>query len=273
MAIRFKIKGYLSLFLTFFIFSLYRVGWSETDDVQKLRERITQFYTAIQMNELDKAAEFIVENARSTFKSQPPGRIQGFNISEIKLEENKQSATVIVAVKIIAPNIFRPFDLPMYTRWKLRGGDWFNDINDPPQTIDDKFREYFSKKQEARLRRPPNSPPLPLEVKFDRDVIDFGLAAKGTTLTLRFPFTNVSPKEIRIEKVYVQDQFMKDGTKKVSFKPGEKGEVVVDLDTSPLFRDVDQTIFVEFEPIQEIIPLRTYGKVFDAKDLARHKTH
>jgi len=266
-------KWYLSLFLSLFIFGLHEDGWSETDDAQKLRERITQFYTAIQTNQWDKAAEYIVENARTTFRTQPHGRIQGFNISEIKLEESKQSATVIVAVKIMMPTIFRPLDVPTYTRWKLQDGDWFNDINDPPQTVDDKFREYYYNKLEARLNRPPNAPPLPVEVKFDREVFDFGLAAKGTTLTLRFPFTNLSSKEIRIEKVYVQDQFMKDSTKKVSFKPGEKGEVIVDMDTSRLYRDVDQTIFVEFQPIQEIISLRTYGKVFDAKDLARHKAN
>jgi len=271
MTIRLLIKWYLSLFLTLLIFGLRQDGWSQADDVQKLRERITQFYTAIQMNQWDKAAEYIVENARSTFKSQPHGSIQGFNITEIKLEENKQTATVIVATKIMMPTIFRPLDIPTYTRWKLQAGDWFNDINDPPQTPEDKFREYYYNKMEARLKRPPNAPPLPVEVKFDRELIDFGLATKGTTLTLRFPFTNLSSKEIKIEKVYLQDQFMKDSTKKVSFKPGEKGEVVVDLDTSRLYRDVDQTIFVEFQPIQEIISLRTYGKVFTAKDLERHK--
>jgi hypothetical protein len=201
MAVRFKAKWYLSLSLTLFIFSLHRDGWSETDDVQNLRERIAQFYTAIQMNDWDKAAQYVVETARTTFKSQPHGRIQGFNISEIKIEESKQSATVIVAAKIMMPTIFRPLDVPMYTRWKLQDGDWFNDINDPPPTVDDKFREYFYNKQEARVKRDPKGPPLPIEVKFDREVIDFGLAAKGTTLTLRFPFTNLSSKEIRIEKV------------------------------------------------------------------------
>ncbi|MCI0423296.1 MAG: DUF1573 domain-containing protein, partial [Acidobacteria bacterium] len=67
--------------------------------------------------------------------------------------------------------------------------------------------------------------------------------------------------------VYLQQEFMKDVTSKRTLKPGETGEVVVQLDTTPLYREVDQTIFVQLEPVKEMARLRVIGKVFTAKDL------
>jgi hypothetical protein len=238
---------------------------------QRLKERVTQFYAAIQANQWDKASEYVTEKARSAFLSQPRGKIDGFSIAEVKTEEGGKSAVVEAALKVMIPSIFRGVDVPMRTRWKFESGDWFNDISDPPKPLSDKFQKYFYDKQAARSQKSTNPGVPPLQVKFDRDVIDFGVAAKGTTLTLHFPFTNLSSQTIKIEKIYLQPQFTRDGTKKTTFKPGEKGEVIIEVDTSVLLREVDQTIFVELQPIEEMVPLRIKGKVFEAKDLERHK--
>lgn len=265
---------YYLLFILIFnsALGLCQQAWGEANNTtQRLKERVTQFYAALQADQWDKAAEYVTEKARSAFLSQPRGKIQSFSIAEVKTEEGGKSAVVEAALKVLIPSIFQGVDLPMYTRWKFESGDWFNDITDPPKPLGDKFQKYFYDKQEVRLKKPTNTGLPPLQVKFDRDVVDFGLAAKGTTLTLHFPFTNLSSQTIKIEKIYLQPQFTRDGTKKTTFKPGEKGEVVIEVDTSLLFREVDQTVFVELQPIEEMIPLRFKGKVFEAKDLEKHK--
>jgi uncharacterized protein DUF1573 len=85
---------------------------------------------------------------------------------------------------------------------------------------------------------------------------------KGKTLNLRFPFTNQSSQEIKIEELYFRGvAFLKNTTTKTEFKPGEKGEISVDLDTSELSGVLDHSFFVEFQPIKEMVSLRIQGKV------------
>ena len=71
--------------------------------------------------------------------------------------------------------------------------------------------------------------------------------------------------------VFLPEWFIKDTTQKRLVKPGESGEIQVDLDTSKLYRDVRQDIFVQFEPIKELIKLTIMGKVFKEEDLAHLK--
>jgi len=68
-------------------------------------------------------------------------------------------------------------------------------------------------------------------------------------------------EEIKIEEFYFRAPYLKNTTKKMVFKPGEKGEVGVELDTAHLVGSLDHTFYVEFQPIKELLPLRIKGKV------------
>jgi hypothetical protein len=61
---------------------------------------------------------------------------------------------------------------------------------------------------------------------------------------------------------------MKDASTKGSIKPGQKGEIAIDLVTSTLHLDFDTTVFVEFQPINECVRLRMKGRIFTAKELS-----
>jgi len=62
---------------------------------------------------------------------------------------------------------------------------------------------------------------------------------------------------------------MRDQTPKASIKPGEGGEVVIELDTSSFHLLYDQTIFVEFQPINECNRLRMKGRILKPEELKR----
>ena len=251
------------------ILGIRQDNWCEGKETERLRERVTQFYSAIQAKQWEKAEEFVTEKSRLTFRNEPRGKMQSFTILHIAVEEPGKSAVVETALKVPTSPFFH-LDVSRLTRWKFESGDWFWDADDPPPTMSDKFAEMY-KKQEARIKKSPNA--TPLEVKFEKDLIDFGVVAKGKTLTLTFPFTNLSSQTIKIERVYVQPEFTKDATKKFVIKPGEKAEVIIELDTSQLYSNVDQTVVVELQPIQELIQLRIKGKVFEAKYLEKTKPH
>jgi uncharacterized protein DUF1573 len=249
------------LYLIIFLFSIVRIPIEAgTSDEEKLRQRVTEFYKALQANQAAKAETFVRDEAKPGFRLLPRSSgVVGFRIAKVTPEPERNSAIVEIALKSIAPFVAQSVEVPVLARWKKEKDEWYYDPEDPPKTLGDKFQDCYYERQEKNV---------PSEVKFEREVIDFGIATQGKTLNLRFPFVNKSSKEITIEKVYVVGPYMTDASAKVSVKPGQKGEIVIDLDTSPLHLDFDTTVFVEFQPINQCARLRMKGRVFTSKELS-----
>ena len=230
-------------------------------DEEKLRQRVTEFYKALQANQSAKAGTFVRDTAKAGFRPAPGRRIIAFRITGIKHEPERSSAVVEITLKMPAMFVAIPMEIPFLARWKKENGEWFFDPDDPPQTMGEKFQECYYQRHKKHV---------PSQVKLERKFIDFGVAARGKTLNLRFPFINQSSQEIKIEKVYVQSPFMKDVSAQAAIKPGQKSEIVIDLDTSPLHLNYDTSIFVEFQPINECARVRIKGRIFTAKELSAY---
>jgi hypothetical protein len=233
---------------------------SEDKVPDKLKERVTEFYTAVRANQMDKAVQYVTEKSRDSFKTQSHGKFTGFEITHVEMEQDGQSAIVELSFKVLIPTIIRQVHMPDRARWKLVSGEWFYDPEDVPPQLNDKFKEYYYDKlpagnESSGAKRAPS-------VSFERDLIDIGLVDRGKVVNLRFPFTNQSSQEIRIEEFHFRGvPFLKSATTKTVFKPGEKGEISVDLDTTELSGVLDNSFFVEFQPIKEMVSLRVKGKV------------
>jgi Protein of unknown function (DUF1573) len=249
-------------YLTIFLFSIVRIPIeAATSDEEKLRQRVTEFYKALQANQAAKAEMFVRDEAKPGFRLLPQSSVVGFRIAKVTPEPERNSAIVEIALKSIAPFVPQSVEIPVLARWKKEKEEWYYDPEDPPKTLGDKFQDCYYERQEKKV---------PSELKFERELIDFGIATQGKTLNLKFPFINKSSKEITSERVYVVDSYMKDASTKGSIKPGQKGEIAIDLDTSTLHQDFDTTVFVEFQPINECVRLRMKGRVFTAKELSQY---
>jgi len=255
---RTSVTGILFLF---FVFQLG--GRSEEKASDRLNQRVTEFYTAVRTNQIDKAAQYVIERARDGFRSQSHGRFFAFEITHVEMEQGGQSAIVELSFKVLIPTIIRQVFIPDRTRWKLVSGDWFYDPEDSPPQMGDKMKEYYYDKQSSEDAKSSKAKsPVRTSVPFERNLINIGLVEKGKTLNLRFPFTNQSSQAIKIEELYFRGAgFLKNTTTRTQFKPGEKGEISVDLDTSELSGPLDHSFFVEFQPIKEMVSLRIKGKV------------
>jgi len=244
-------------------FAFYLTGWSQDKTPEKLNQRVTEFYTALRANQIEKAAQYVIEKARDSFKTQSHGRFLGFEITHVEMEQGGQSAIVELSFTVLIPTIFRQVFIPDRTRWKLVSGEWFYDPEDIPPQLGEKMKEYYFDKHPAGNVKSSQAknPATASQVLFERDLINVGLVQRGKVLSLHFPFTNKSSKEIKIEEFYFRAPFLKSTTTKTVFKPGEKGEISVDLDTSVLVREFDHSFFVEFQPIKEIASLRIKGQV------------
>ncbi len=231
-------------------------------EIEKIKQRVTEYYTAIKSKDLKNAAELVLPKLRKRFLAQKQdSTIDAFRIVVVNIEEGGTSAAVESSIShgATAKLPYR-MELRNYTRWRLVKGNWYCDIENPPQTLAEKMEEHSKKPQ------PAPGPLLGLsagfKVKFDQDHLKFGTVAMGSPLTLKYSFTNLSSQPIKIENVYLRADFLKNKTEKAMIKPQEKGEVIVELDTSQLKGRIDHSFVVEFQPIDELIQVYFKGRIF-----------
>ena len=224
-----------------------------------IKERVTEYYNDIKSNDLKKAAELVLPKSRKRFLTQKRDPVDAFRIIVVKMEEGGTSAAVEASISIGGtPSFPYQMEVPNYTRWRFVKGNWYCDIENPPQSLAQKMEEYS---------KTPQSAPGPLlglsagaAVKFDQDHLKLGMVPIGPPITLKFPFTNLSSQPIKVENIYLRADFLKNKTEKGMINPHEKGEVIVELDTSKLKGHIDHSFVVEFLPIKEMIQL--YFKAF-----------
>ncbi|MBM3801036.1 MAG: DUF1573 domain-containing protein [Acidimicrobiia bacterium] len=229
---------------------------------ETIKERVTQYFAAVQSDDIAKAKEFVLQKARASFFPQSDSKLINLRVAEVHLESGGVSAVVKLFCQVMIPMAMQPVDVPQVQRWKLESGIWYFDPSDPPPSDASIMKKYYYEKLKSRKAKDPSQ----WNVRFDKEVQNFGIAVKGSTVTLRFPFVNQTARELRLEKVILH-QLMRDLTSSRVISAGKRGEVVIALDTAPLYRDFDQDIFVQFEPIQEMVKLKIHGRVFTAKDL------
>ncbi|MEW5975201.1 MAG: DUF1573 domain-containing protein [Acidobacteriota bacterium] len=230
---------------------------SDASSLAALRERVSGFYSRIRANQWAHAEEFVLEESRERFRSQPRGTITSFEIVETTLEPDGNSAIVEVTFRVLIPSIVKQVDIPNRNRWRQRDGTWYYDPDNPPPQLADKFQEKLWSRLEKKL---------PSNVKFEKEEADVGVVPKGQKVTVKFPFTSLSAEALRIEKVYVPEDFMKDVTLVRDIKPRGKGEIIIEIDTSQLYKEFGQTIVVEFP--EEMTRLTIKGQVYKASELA-----
>ena len=258
-----------SFFLLFFLnlSSAHRLLGQTTNttqaspEVTKIKERVTEYYTEIKSKEFKKASELVLPKSRKRFLTQQHDPVDAFRIIEVRMEEGGTSAAVESSISTGGTAKF-PYRMEIrnYTRWRLMKGNWYCDIENPPQSLAQKMEEYS---------KTPQAAPGPLmglsagaEVKFDQVRLKFGTVPIGPPVILKYAFTNLSAQPINVENVYLRADFLKNKTEKKMINPHEKGEVIVELDTSQLKGHIDHSFVVEFLPIKELIQLYFKGRIF-----------
>lgn len=261
------------LFSGLFQLKMISAPGSPGSAVEKIKSRVTEYFTALHNGEVEIARELIHPQSRKSRRAGQLGdsSIIGFNILRVDIEEGGNSAIVEISREALGPAVVGRITVKEKYRWKLVSGEWFFDPNDTPMSESLIFRDYYHKKNAARAKAKNSGTPIPLEVEFNKKEFDFGIAIKGTSLIIKFSFDNLAKEKIKVEKIFFPEWFIKDVTKVRNLKPGESGEILLNLDTSKFLGDVRQDVFVQFEPIKELIKLTIEGQVFRWEDIPDSK--
>ena len=264
--------GLLSVLILAWVSAGARSSLADLDqaDIERLKQRVNGYLSAVRSRQLAKAREFILPRSRNETGAPRPGksRMIGFSIFEVEPEADNRSAIVTVKQEIMAPPMVGRMEIKKKLRWKREAGEWFLDPADPPRTDAEIFREYYYDKLAARSNPKPGETPPPLEVEFEETVFDFGLAVQGDPVQPNFAFRNLASRDIVVEKIHAPEWLIQDRTEKRLIPAGAAGEIRIELSTVKLHRKFHHDIFVQFEPIKEMIKLRIKGQVYTAEEIA-----
>jgi hypothetical protein len=239
------------------------VGEDRFPEAEKklIAERVMQYYSAVQSNDISKAKQYVFAKSRNAFFPQMDTKLVGYRVAEIQPEPGKESVVVKVVCQVMVAQVMQAVDVPQFQRWKLDSGEWYFDPVDAPKPLATVLKEYRGKRLAAGNRN----------VEFESQVHDFGVVVKGTTVQVKFAFVNKSGGDVTIDKLLLQEQLMKDATQHKRVAAGKRGEIVILLDTAPIYREFDHDILVLLEPIKEAVQLKVKGRVFTAKDLEAYR--
>jgi len=232
---------------------------ADSAEIDRIRQRAGDYFTAVGSRRFEQARQFIFSASREDFD--PPrstkASVTGFSILGVELEEGKRSAIVEVEREVVAAVVAGRVKVTKKFRWKLEAGQWFLDPNDPPKTDADIFQEYYYAKRGNDTA-----------AEFEGTVYDFDWAAQEDLVRLRFSFKNPGSQDLVIERIHAPEWIL-NRTEKLHIPAGSSGEITMELDTSAIRGHLSQDVFVQFEPVKEMVKLRIKGRVFTEQEIAR----
>ena len=228
-------------------------------DMERLKQRVTAYFSAVQARRFSQAREFILPRSRETVAPPRSGkaRISNFRIVGVEPEAGNHSAVVTIS-RLVAGGGISGLKVSEKFRWKKREGEWFLDPADPPKSDAEIFREYYYEKLGSAAK-----------TRFEETVFDFGKAVQGDSVQPRFSFRNGSSQDITVERIHAPDRLIADRTENRLIPAGESGEIRVELNTAKLHGIFVQDFFVQFEPVKEMVKLRITGKVYTPEEVSQ----
>src|SRR5262245_40151064 len=115
-----------------FASSIGNLDAEPTDAIERIKERVNQYFAAVQSNDITKAKQLVLDKSRNTFFPQVDSKLVGFRVAEVNIEKDNTAAVVRLFCQVMIPAAMQAVDVPQLQRWKLDSGEWYFDPADPP---------------------------------------------------------------------------------------------------------------------------------------------
>lgn len=214
-------------------------GAEGSDQEQALRGRVEGFYSLMQVARWSQAEAYVAQDSLENYRDQSKKPFLDFEISSIQLDPGGESATVTVQMTFFTMYSPQPLTLPRSTRWRLVDGDWYVEVPKPDPAA---MSKVFSSKGKGSSPRPPE------ELKFEGHRYGLGVLQPGEVKVARFPFTNVTDHVVTISEVILGCECLKLKTEKMSYEPGESGELVIEFDSTGIEYQYGQSVMLKTAP-------------------------
>jgi hypothetical protein len=236
---------------------------SQTEGEARLRQRVSDYWTAMEKADYEAAALFLHPDSRNQFRNKiPKSRVLKFKIEKLAFSEDRTVCDTVTVVTKPVPVLGETIDFPLHNRWELVDGEWYFRI--PWGESDNPLLKVFQEQRsvagqlpvdESSSAKVDQAAAQAMKEGRQRIVPDPGnppSVFSGRKAVFRFLYPNTGTSPIQIVSVHSDCHCT--GAKKdyPEIAPGEVGTLEVTLDTFglPLGR-LHKDISVQFSHLPD----------------------
>jgi hypothetical protein len=236
---------------------------SQTEAEARLRERVSEYWTAMEKADYEAAVPFLHPDSRNQFRNKiPKSRVLKWKIQKLAFNEDRTVCDTVTLVTKPVPVLGETIDFPLHNRWELVNGEWYFRI--PWGESDNPLLKVFQDQRSVAEQLPVGrSTSAQVDeaagraMKEDRqrivpDSANPPSVFSGRKAVFRFLYPNAGTNPIQIVSVHADCHCT--GAKKdyPEIAPGEVGILEVTLDTFglPLGR-LHKDITVQFSHLPD----------------------
>jgi Protein of unknown function (DUF1573)/HYDIN/CFA65/VesB-like, Ig-like domain len=231
---------------------------SHTEAEARLRQRVSDYWTAMEKADYEAAVPFLHPDSRNQFRNKiPKSRVLKWKIEKLAFNEDRTVCDTVTVVTKPVPVLGETIDFPLHNRWELVNGEWYFRI--PWGESDNPLLKVFQEQRSVAEQLPVDRSASPkidqaagrvMKEERQRIVPDPANPPSvfaGRKAVFRFLYPNAGTSPIQIVSVHADCHCT--GAKKdyPEIAPGEVGILEVTLDTFglPLGR-IHKDISVQF---------------------------
>jgi len=99
---------------------------SQTEAEARLRERMSEYWTAMEKADYEAAVPFLHPDSRNQFRNKiPKSRVLKWKIKELAFNEDRTVCDTVTVVTKPVPVLGETIDFPLHNRWELVNGEWY----------------------------------------------------------------------------------------------------------------------------------------------------
>ena len=227
-----------------------------------LRERITEFYSLLQVGRYSEAESYLSSDSKENFRNQRRSPFVGFEIKSVNMDAGGKTATVQVLMQMV-PSTFTMTPIPTLSvlHWRLEGKAWCAIV---PKPNPDAFKALFGSPTASGLKPVPQEE----ELKFKGHRYNFADVPQGAVKVARFPFKNVTDHAVTITDIETGCDCLQAEIDKKQYAPGESGELAIKFNSANYLQEYAETIVVKTDPGNRVTFLNVRGFVLSPADQA-----
>ena len=99
---------------------------SQTEAEARLRERVSEYWTAMEKADYEAAVPFLHPDSRNQFRNKiPKSRVLKWKIQKLDFNEDRTVCDTVTLVTKPVPVLGETIDFPLHNRWELVNGEWY----------------------------------------------------------------------------------------------------------------------------------------------------
>jgi hypothetical protein len=242
------------------VVALSSLAWGQapapSDAEASLRKRVAEFYALMKVKRTTDAEKYVTADTLDQFRIMPAGDFVNATIDSIAMAADKKSAAVMINLLVSSATVPVPFAFPRKTNWRLEADGW--KIVIPAQTMESSGPSVMFPGGNK-----PAAPPK-TDLTFAEPLLEIAQIKEGEKKLARFSFTNTGAQPVTIRDVLSDCKCIAWKSDKKTYKPGEKGEVVVEFDSTGLKYRYSQSLKVITSPGNQEIMLMLSANIAPA---------